>query len=86
MTPDLVNGLFELVGGLLLWMNVAALRRDRELRGVRVAPTAFFAAWGAWNLYYYPSLGQWWSLAGGLVVVAANAAWVGLTVRYAWRR
>ena len=80
--PDVVNGLFEFFGGALLWMNVAALRRDRTLRGVRVAPTALFAAWGVWNLYYYPHLGQWWSFVGGLSVAAANAVWVALAIRY----
>jgi hypothetical protein len=38
-----------------------------------------------WNLYYYPHLDQWWSFAGGLVIVAANVLWIGLMVYYLWR-
>lgn len=41
-----------------------------------------FTLWGVWNIYYYPSLNQWCSFAGGLVIVAANALWVGLMLRY----
>jgi len=76
MSPDLLNGLFEFVGGILLWMNVRAAYRAKEFRGVAILPTAFFAAWGLWNLYYYPSLGQWFSFWGGVNIVVANVAWV----------
>ncbi len=79
---DGVNGAFELVSGLLLWNNVRILYRDKQVRGVSIVTTAVFALWGYWNLYYYPSLGQWLSLAGGLSVVLANTAWVGLAWRY----
>lgn len=82
MTPDHFNALFEAGGAALLLLNVRALLRDRRLAGVHIAPTAFFAAWGLWNLYYYPHLGQWWSFAAGLAVVAVNAAWIGLALYY----
>jgi hypothetical protein len=39
-------------------------------------PIAFFTAWGWWNVMFYPALGQWCSFAGGLFMVAANAAWL----------
>jgi hypothetical protein len=79
---DVVNGSFELLGGFMLWQNVRAIRRDKAVRGVRILPTAFFTLWGIWNLYFYPSLGQWASFVGGLNIVVANLIWVGLMVRY----
>lgn len=82
MTPDLVNGLFELVGGLLLLLHCRRLLRDKEVKGVSLPPALFFLGWGYWNMYFYPNLGQWWSFAGGLVVVSANTLWVGLMVWY----
>lgn len=85
MTPDLVNGLFELCGGLLLWTNVRALHKAKRFEGVAIAPTAFFAAWGVWNLFYYPHLGQTLSFVGGLVVVSANIVWVAQMVYYKGR-
>jgi len=65
MIPDLINGLFEFAGAFALALNVRQLWRDKEVKGVHPIPTAFFAAWGLWNLFYYPHLGQYWSLAGG---------------------
>lgn len=80
---DLINGLvFELCGSVFLWMNVTKLSRDRELKGVYWYSTAFWSAWGYWNVYYYASLEQWWSLVGGLSVVAANTAWLVLALRF----
>ncbi|HQL76450.1 MAG TPA: hypothetical protein PLD58_25025 [Phycisphaerae bacterium] len=73
---DLVNGLFEMIGGVLLCLNVRRLARDRSVQGVSVWPVLFFTSWGCWNLLFYPALGCWWSFAGGLLVVAANVAWL----------
>jgi hypothetical protein len=80
-----VNGSFEFLGGFLVWLNVRALYRAKKFVGVALAPTAFFAAWGMWNLYFYPSLGQWLSLAGGLNLSLAEFVWVGQMVYYSRR-
>lgn len=80
--PDLINGTFELGGGILLWMNVYRLYKDKIIRGVSLAPFVFFTLWGYWNLYYYPHLSQWASFVGGIFVVAANTAWVLMAIYY----
>lgn len=54
---DVVNGLFEFVGGILIWLSVARVLRDRQVAGISLVPTAFFTAWDLWNLYFYPSVG-----------------------------
>lgn len=84
MTPDLVNALFEGFGGLMHWTNVRAIYRDKQIRGVNVWATVLFNFWGAWNLWYYPHLGQWASFWGGLVIVSANSVWVWLALRYVY--
>lgn len=76
MTPDLINGLIQLIGAGFTWRNFLQLHRDRVLAGVYWPTTAFFSAWGFWNLYYFPALDQWFSLAGGILLVAGNLAWV----------
>lgn len=81
MTPDLINGLFELLGGAMIWSNVLRIRKDKLVRGVDWRVTGFFWAWGLWNLFYYPHLDQWLSFAGGTVIVAANCVWL----YYAWK-
>lgn len=77
MTPDHINGCFELVAGLLLLLNIIRLHRDKKVRGVHVVPVAFMAIWGFWNLFFYPYVGAPWSFVGGIVVVAVNSIWVG---------
>ena len=68
-------------GGVLCWMNVRQLLRDYQIRGIYWPVQAFFAAWGWWNLFYYPSLGQWVSFAGGIITVLANTTWVILALK-----
>lgn len=82
MTSDLFNGLFELAGGLFILNHCRAVLRDKAVAGVSIVSTAFFSAWGIWNLYYYPHLDQWWSFTGGIAVVAANCWWVYLLLKY----
>lgn len=82
MNNDLVNGFFELGAGLLCWFNVRKILADKKIHGVYWPVQAFFAAWGWWNLYYYPTLNQWFSFAGGIILVAGNTIWVLLAVKY----
>ena len=82
MFNDLINGTFELAGGILCWLNVLKLRTDKEVRGIHWGVQVFFAAWGWWNLYYYPSLSQWLSFTGGLILASGTTAWVVLALKY----
>lgn len=77
VTPDQINGLIEFIGSGFTWMNVRRVIYAQGYEGLYLPAIIFFMSWGAWNLYYYPSLGQWWSFAGGLSLVCANVAWVG---------
>ena len=79
---DIINGLFELVGGLMCWLNFRKILKDKKVNGVCWYVTAFFSVWGMWNLYYYPSLGQWASFYGGVVLVVGNTAWVIMALIY----
>lgn len=82
MNNDLVNGLFELGGAFLILLNVRALMRDKEIKGTHWGPVIFFTAWGFWNLWYYPSLNQWFSFAGGVAITVVNVWWLFLLWRY----
>lgn len=80
---DLTNGLFELGGAALNWMNVRQLLRDKKVKGVWWPAWAFFAAWGWWNVYFYcPHLWQWISWGAGVVMVFSNTVWVALAIYY----
>lgn len=79
---DNINGSFELYGGIAIFMNCWQLYKDKEVKGVNIWSTIFFNTWGIWNLYYYPSLGQWASFLGGVVITIGNTMWVSLMVHY----
>lgn len=79
---DLVNGTFELFAGWAVLLHCRRLFLDQMVRGVSFYATAFFASWGAWNLYYYPWLGQMWSFSCGVFVFIANVIWTFMMVYY----
>lgn len=84
MTPDLINAAFEALAGLFILNHCRVLIRDKMVRGVSVISAGFFTAWGFWNLYFYPAVGQFWSFVGGIFVVLANAIYVAMLVYYIW--
>lgn len=77
-----MNAIFEFGGGLAILNHCRVAYRDKAVHGVSIVSVLFFTAWGLWNMYYYPSLGQWASFIGGCFISAANALWVGLLIRY----
>ena len=81
-TGDIVNGLFEGLGSLFTMTNVLAILRDKMIRGFSPLPTVFWTLWGWWNLYYYPSLGQWFSFTGGVFLVTLNTIYLYLLWKY----
>lgn len=79
---DIGNAIFELGGALLQLMNVRKLLQDRRVQGVYWPVTAFFAAWGVWNLYFYWALGAPLSVLASAVITVTNITWVVLAIRY----
>lgn len=79
---DSINGIFEAGGAILMWLNVKRIIEHKQVRGIDWRITVFFSAWGFWNLWYYPSLHQWMSFIGGIVMVTANIVWLVLAIKY----
>jgi len=80
--PDLLNGCFELFGSAFILLSIMKVLKTKSSAGVNWIHPAFFTAWGVWNLFYYPHLGQWLSFVGGIGVVSANIIWVSLLIKY----
>ena len=79
---DLINGGFKLGAGIMQSTNVAAIRRDRKVKGMNVWSVVFFNAWGVWSSYYYAGyLWQPLSWLGNLAIISANLAWVWMAFR-----
>ncbi len=79
---DAVNGIFELLGGVILLLNCRRMYIDKQLRGVSILPTVFFTSWGFWNLFYYPSLNQTLSFCGGLSIAVGNILMLSMMLYY----
>jgi hypothetical protein len=80
--PDLVNGAFELLGGILYWKNVGQLMKDKMIKGVDWRIQGFFTIWGVWNVFFYSNLNQWASFYGGIVLALGNGTWTTLAYYY----
>ncbi len=80
--PDLINGMFEMLGGVAIMASILKLVKEKKVRGVHWLQAAFFASWGWWNLYYYPYLDQWASFTGGVFLMLTNSVWLWQMVYY----
>lgn len=82
MNNDQINSLFELIGSVFLILNIKRIKKDKQVRGVSYVPIAFYTLWGLWNLYYYPSLEQWYSVSAGALLTTINVWWLSLYYKY----
>lgn len=79
---DIINAAFELGGAIFLCHNCITLYKDKAVAGVSILSTAFFTGWGVWNIYYYPTLDQFWSMAAAAALTFFNLIWVGQMIYY----
>lgn len=82
MSPDLINGLFEFLGSMAVGLSICKVLKDKDVAGISWWQVWFFQLWGFWNLYYYPSLDQPFSFAGGVALAAANTVYLVLLWKY----
>ena len=82
VTSDLINGGFEAVSGAFVCLNIKALLRDKQVKGISLIPATFFAIWGVWNMVFYPSLNLWWSFAGAWLLTTVSSIWLWLAVYF----
>lgn len=82
MNNDLINAAFEMAGGFFVLLSVRRAYLDKKVAGVSWLHVSFFTFWGAWNLYYYPSLGQYLSFYAGIFLVLVNTIWVSQLIYY----
>lgn len=83
MTPDLINGVFELVASLMVVLNCRRLLIDKKVRGVSKSATAFFIAWGFYGLGVFLRIESFWSVIGAITLISANIVWLAMMMHYA---
>ena len=79
---DNVNGMYETIGGLFMLANCVKVYKDKQVKGISLMSAAFFCSWGYWNIYYYPSLDQWASTLGAVIMTLFNTVWIGQAIYY----
>jgi len=82
MAPDIINGTFELCGSAFILLSIRKLYHDKIVRGISWLHVGYFAAWGIWNLYYYPHLGQTFSFVGSIGIAVTNVIYTLMLVWY----
>lgn len=81
---DLINGIFESIGAVVIWINVRQVIKDKFISGVHWVPALFWTVYSFWGLIYYYTLHQPISLIAGISIALGQAIWLGLFVKY-WR-
>lgn len=82
--PDLINGTFELFGMIFVLLSVKQLYKDKQFKGSHIMTIGYFTAWGCWNIYFYPHLGQSISFVGALGTTLANVTYTCQIIYYKW--
>ena len=79
---DLINALFEMFGAVVGLFNIRVLLKDREIKGVSFVTLFFFASWGLWNVFYYPTLEQWLSTIAAVFLAGTNMVYLGMAIYF----
>lgn len=82
MTPDTINGLYEMLGCVFISLSIRKLYQDKTVAGYHWGSLAFFTTWGYWNMYYYPLLNQWWSTIGAIATALTNTLYLAMMIYY----
>lgn len=82
MIPDLGNAAFEFFGAWFICRSIRRVLKDKAVAGVDPLATGFFAAWGYWNLFYYPHMHQWVSFVAACWMTLVNTVWTALLFYY----
>ena len=85
LTYDQVNAGFEMVGAAFRIFDCMKLHRDKTFLGGSIWTAVFFFIWGIFNTFFYPSLGQTWSLCAAITLTMVNGLWIVMAVYFNYR-
>lgn len=83
---DLINAAFEFCGFIAVIPTIIEANRTKEIKGVSIITVLFFASWGFWNVFYYPSLNQEWSAYAAILLAAVNCVWLWQVYQYSYKK
>lgn len=84
ITPDQINGLFEIVGSAFVLPSIIAIIKQKEVHGINWITQLFFTSWSIWNLYFYPSEELFSSFYGAVFLSLSQLIWLILLIYYSF--
>jgi hypothetical protein len=51
MSKDLISAIMEAITVILVFVDIFALRKDKELKGSRIYPKFYWLGYGGWGTY-----------------------------------
>lgn len=79
---DKINSGFEFAGGFFTIFHILQVLHDKSVSGLSLYTITFFVIWGYWNVYYYKSIKQPWSLRATYFITFMNTIWLALLIYY----
>ena len=58
---DKINASFQILNSFFLFFNVYKIYKDKNIAGVSLTTTLYFALFNIWNVYYFLNIDQWFS-------------------------
>lgn len=80
---DTVLTILFFATGIVLFMNVRALWRDREVKGVSFVPVAIFFIVDLLQAIRFTHYGDYALAGGALILTIASGVWLGLAAFFA---
>ena len=82
LSSDQINACLELAGAIFLVPTLIEAYNKKRIVGVHYITPIFFSLWGLWNIFYYPSLNQYWSASAACIMLSVNIIWLVMVFRY----
>jgi hypothetical protein len=86
MIVDIINAFFPFVGAGLVALNIKQLYNDKEVKGIHWFPPLFFYTGQAWGVYFFYSLGQYYSFVGASILLSVSMVWYTMMIYYKFFR
>tara|TARA_Y100000310_G_C20517704_1_gene732040 strand:+ start:766 stop:1026 length:261 start_codon:yes stop_codon:yes gene_type:complete len=84
---DKINSIFILVAAIFYLLNLAALIKDKDVKGYSKTSIVFFTIWNFWTLFFFIQILQfWYTIAALSLVCVLNFIYLVLMVKYLYKK
>lgn len=84
--PDIINAFFPTVGCFFVALNIKQLYNDKSVKGIYWVSPLFFYTGQGWSVYFFYTLGKWYSFVAGGLLYCFCMTWFFLMLYYKFRK